>query len=355
MARRFFNAARAELAGSIVASTTTLHLAPGGSFPAMPSGDRMTAVLQDEAGIEIVEVTASTGSTLTVIRGREGTVARSFAPGSVVGQRITAADAQRWDAPPAWNDIQGKPGFGSAAYATLTTDREDGVSGRALRVGDYSIGTPLIHASGRDLNNLPNQCLTFTGNNLVNNPAGAGYTVVQQWVNSTHDTLQCVSGVHTPDEHIYYRRKRQGAWQPWRRLVLDDTPMVLRNKTFSGHREAPFAPNPTYTSQNTVINLNDSDKGLQYLRPGTASTMSIAYSRPLNDPTDQGRSVLVYLRPQANVTIAAHEVVAWPDGRNRPSPVFPANKTSVIHFQHVHFSGDRALWYAKPSPGAWNA
>ncbi|PAT31879.1 hypothetical protein CLI92_09070 [Vandammella animalimorsus] len=357
MARRFFNAARAELSSNISASTTTLHLAPGGSMPALASSDRMTAVLQDEVGIEIVEVTASNGSALTVIRGREGTVARSFARGSVVGQRLTAADAQRWDAPPQWGEVQGKPAFGTAAYAALTTSTGDGTAGHVLRVGDHGIGDYLPHRSNLDLNHLPYKTTAFAGHNLTNVPAGAGWVVVQQWVSNANlqDILQCVSYLHSVGEHIYYRRKRSGAWQPWQRLALADTPMELRNKTFSGHKESPYIPDPSLTSQNTTINLDNAYWGLQYLRPGTANTMTITYSRGLNDSTDQGRSVLVYLRPQANVTIAAHAVVAWPDGLNRASPVFPANRTSVIHFQHVHFPGDRALWYAKPSPGTWNA
>jgi hypothetical protein len=97
MAQKFANAARGLLASGINDSTTTIEIASGGSlFPVANTTDWFNAVLQDETGIEIVRVDTHTSAsnTFTVVRGQEGTTARSFALGSVFGQRVTAGDME---------------------------------------------------------------------------------------------------------------------------------------------------------------------------------------------------------------------------------------------------------------------
>jgi hypothetical protein len=97
MAQKFANAARGLLASGINDSTTTIEIASGGSlFPVANTTDWFNAVLQDETGIEIVRVNTHTSgsNTFTVVRGQEGTTARSFALGSVFGQRVTAGDME---------------------------------------------------------------------------------------------------------------------------------------------------------------------------------------------------------------------------------------------------------------------
>jgi hypothetical protein len=97
MAQKFANAARGLLASGINDSTTTIEITEGGSlFPVANGTDWFKAVLQDETGIEIVTVTGHTAgsNTFTVTRGQEGTTARSFALGSVFGQRVTAGDME---------------------------------------------------------------------------------------------------------------------------------------------------------------------------------------------------------------------------------------------------------------------
>lgn len=107
MAQKFANAARAALSAGIAAGDTTLTLDDGADFPeatvgtgALSSGDWFKVVLQDTSGIEICYVrthaVATTPNTLSnVMRGQEGTTARAFSAGSVVGLRMTAADIDK--------------------------------------------------------------------------------------------------------------------------------------------------------------------------------------------------------------------------------------------------------------------
>jgi hypothetical protein len=94
MPQIFSNAARTTLASGISDTDTVFTLTDGDSFPVANGTDWFKAVLQDEAGIEIVHVTTHTANSesVTVTRAQEGTTARSFAAGSAFGLRLTAGD-----------------------------------------------------------------------------------------------------------------------------------------------------------------------------------------------------------------------------------------------------------------------
>lgn len=105
MAQQFSDAARSELTVGVSSGDTTISLADGSRFPEANAGTSAVsdanrwfkAVLQDETGFEIVYVrthaVATTPNTLSnVLRGQEGTTARSFAAASVIGVRLTAGD-----------------------------------------------------------------------------------------------------------------------------------------------------------------------------------------------------------------------------------------------------------------------
>lgn len=109
MSQLFTNAARSPLQASISPSDTaiTIDASLADLFPVANTGtdpvptvgkDFFKVVLQDNSGaIEIVHVRtrASGAATLSnVIRGREGTTARAFVAGSIVGLRLTAADLE---------------------------------------------------------------------------------------------------------------------------------------------------------------------------------------------------------------------------------------------------------------------
>lgn len=104
--QKFANNARAELVAGISDSDTALTLVSGGSlFPVAntgaaaigPGADWFKLVLQDVTGMEIVycrtHVADSTGFS-NLMRAQEGTTARTFSAGAVVGLRPTAGDAE---------------------------------------------------------------------------------------------------------------------------------------------------------------------------------------------------------------------------------------------------------------------
>lgn len=103
MAQKFVNAGRFELLSPLTSAGTTLNLLSGAALPpatagtgALTSGDWFRLVLQDADQIEVVAVrTHVSGSDqlTNVLRGQEGTTARDWPAGTVVGNRWTAADA----------------------------------------------------------------------------------------------------------------------------------------------------------------------------------------------------------------------------------------------------------------------
>jgi hypothetical protein len=108
MAQQFTNNARTTLASTIndIATSLTIQAGAADLFPvanvntgSIPSTNNwFKATLQDVSGnVEIIYVrTRTAGSAVfsNVLRGQEGTTARSFVAGAVVGLRITAADIQ---------------------------------------------------------------------------------------------------------------------------------------------------------------------------------------------------------------------------------------------------------------------
>lgn len=105
MAQKFSDAARAELVAGINSSDVSFTTVEGGSlFPAANTGasaisnsaDWFKLVLQDVDGIEIVYVRTHVADSLSfsnILRGQEGTTAKAFLAGSIVGLRPLASDA----------------------------------------------------------------------------------------------------------------------------------------------------------------------------------------------------------------------------------------------------------------------
>lgn len=105
MAQKFSDAARAELVAGINSSDVSFTIVAGGSlFPAANTGasaisnsaDWFKLVLQDVDGIEIVYVRTHVDDSLSfsnILRGQEGTTAKEFLAGSIVGLRPLASDA----------------------------------------------------------------------------------------------------------------------------------------------------------------------------------------------------------------------------------------------------------------------
>lgn len=105
MAQKFSDAARAELVAGINSTDVSFTIVAGGSlFPAANTGtsaisnsaDWFKLVLQDVDGIEIVYVRTHVADSLSfsnILRGQEGTTAKAFLAGSIVGLRPLASDA----------------------------------------------------------------------------------------------------------------------------------------------------------------------------------------------------------------------------------------------------------------------
>lgn len=90
----FVNDINTQLAGAISSSDTSITLASSLNLPTtIPTGFSLVITLRDAAtrqNTEIVYATAITGTTLTVVRGQEGTTAQSWAVGDYAYSGITA-------------------------------------------------------------------------------------------------------------------------------------------------------------------------------------------------------------------------------------------------------------------------
>lgn len=170
MPQLFTNNARALLASGIdnVVTSLTVEAAKADLFPTANTGtgsvpsvnNWFKATLQDSAGnVEIIYVrTRTAGSAVfsNVLRGQEGTTARAFVAGSVVGLRITAADVEGSIAA-ANNSVQltgnqtiaGTKTFSSPIVGDLTGNVTGNVSGNAGTVTDgvYISGSQTITGS----------------------------------------------------------------------------------------------------------------------------------------------------------------------------------------------------------------
>lgn len=93
MSVKLTNNASSTLAANISSSATAIALpsGDGAKFPTLGAGDWFPATIVDSsANREIVRVTAIAGDSLTVARGQEDTVGRSFLAGDRIDLRLTA-------------------------------------------------------------------------------------------------------------------------------------------------------------------------------------------------------------------------------------------------------------------------
>lgn len=99
MSQKFANNVITKLVAGVLGSDSTLMVEDGSMFPALSGNDFFLATLaaKNSSGLEvaweIVRVTALSGNTLTVERGQEGTLARSWSQGDMVSMRLTAGTA----------------------------------------------------------------------------------------------------------------------------------------------------------------------------------------------------------------------------------------------------------------------
>jgi hypothetical protein len=94
MSIKFSNNASAALAAGInnVVTALTVATGTGALFPTLSAGDYFYATLVDASNnIEVIKVTARTGDGMTIVRGQDGTTARSWSSGDKLEVRVTAS------------------------------------------------------------------------------------------------------------------------------------------------------------------------------------------------------------------------------------------------------------------------
>ena len=88
----FTNNAETTLAAAITStSATSISVTSSSTFPTVGAGEYFYATISDGTNLEIVKVTAVSGTTWTIVRASDNTTARTFANGSSVQLRMTAA------------------------------------------------------------------------------------------------------------------------------------------------------------------------------------------------------------------------------------------------------------------------
>ena len=90
----FANNANTTLASSLTNVATTMSVTSASAFPSPTGSQYFYCTLADAATqttIEIVKVTAVSGTTFTIVRGQDGTSGTSFAAGDVVSLRLVRA------------------------------------------------------------------------------------------------------------------------------------------------------------------------------------------------------------------------------------------------------------------------
>ena len=92
MAIKFANNISTLLGSGITSSQTSFDVASTTGFPVLAVGDYFYATIYTSSGpVEIIKVTSWSGATITCVRGLDGTSAASWANGTRIDLRLTAA------------------------------------------------------------------------------------------------------------------------------------------------------------------------------------------------------------------------------------------------------------------------
>lgn len=155
----FANNARSTLRASITAASPVLYIEVGTGelFPEPVAGDSFLATLQDASGrVEVIEVRHRSGDQFEqVLRGVDGTTAKSFAEGSTVSMRVTAELLRRISADTMRGSYDGvapldSNGLVPLAYLPATVINEQRGDARYTRISELGKPNqpPSLNASG---------------------------------------------------------------------------------------------------------------------------------------------------------------------------------------------------------------
>ena len=131
MAVKYANNAYSTLSAAINTTATSISVVSASSFPTLSGGDHMYLTIVSEHALEVVKVTNVSGTTLTVVRGQDGTSGTAAANGDRIELRITTIMLQD-------------------AFAESNNDvfKTIAVSGQSDIVADASTDTLTIVGSG---------------------------------------------------------------------------------------------------------------------------------------------------------------------------------------------------------------
>ena len=159
MGVKFSNNAKTTLSASVSTSATSVSVASSSGFPSLSGGDYFYATMvqqADDTALEIVKVTAVSGTTWTVSRAQDNTSAGSFASGDKIELRASAGvfiDLFAEKAPIANPTFTGNLTIGSAEISETELEILDGatVTTAELNKLDGTTATAASLTYGKDL------------------------------------------------------------------------------------------------------------------------------------------------------------------------------------------------------------
>lgn len=161
MAVVYTNNASTSLSSGIDSSTTSITVGSVADFPTLTGSDYYYATIANTTNtkIEIVKVTAASGTTLTVVRGQDDTTATNFDSGDNFQIRVTSAtldSATKSDVDIGGGEIDGTPiGANSASTGSFTNITVSGtVDGRDVATDGTKLDTIETNADVTDTTNV---------------------------------------------------------------------------------------------------------------------------------------------------------------------------------------------------------
>tara|TARA_R100000808_G_scaffold20674_1_gene44684 strand:+ start:11032 stop:13689 length:2658 start_codon:yes stop_codon:yes gene_type:complete len=91
MGVKYTNNAKTTISSGINNSVTTIPVASSSGFPSLSGSDYFYATLDDATNLEVVKVTAVSGTNWTVVRAQDDTTARAWSSGDDIELRLNAA------------------------------------------------------------------------------------------------------------------------------------------------------------------------------------------------------------------------------------------------------------------------